>query len=63
MIEPQIASRKCVKKSFEVMSAAGKLRIEVQSFERYAMAIVVYAGLLKVDGGLMVVHPTPYVFR
>lgn len=45
------------------MSAAGKLRIEVQSFEKYVMAIVVYAGLLKIDGGLMVVHSTPYVFR
>lgn len=46
---------------FEIVNSVGKLHIEVNAFERFYFVIVAYAGLLKLDGSMQVVHPTPYV--
>jgi hypothetical protein len=52
---------KAQKKTFEIVTSAGKLFIEVNALSKYFFVVVAYAGLLKIDGSLQVAYPTPYV--
>lgn len=61
MEEPVQPARTYAKKMFEVASSAGKLHIEVNAFQRYFFVVVTYASLLRMDGPIQLVHPTPYV--